>query len=294
MIAVVCVTESGTAATLARRRGRNSEPDTLAGPTRKASHLSSTSARVTPNESAVRRATVRLGIRILAIAAIGGTFGVPGLIGGSPAVAAEAACGNGVAVVVDFTGFEIDGQAGTVEVRCADGDPENGRAALAAAGFTLTDSQPGFLCAIDANPDPCPATFDGSFWSYWHSTRDGEWTSYQVGADSSNPVPGEIEGWRYNDGTTAPGIAPADVAGALDAARDGAGSGTATNGSATPSDQAQTNAGRTSTDQARAAQAQAAQNLALTATAIGFLALIIILVTIFVVRARRRGPGTSD
>ena len=130
----------------------------------------------------------------------------------APAGVTTGACidTSGVTVVVDFT--DIGGQ---IEIGCASSDPATGRAALEAAGFTLTDSQSGLICAINANPNPCPATFEGSFWSYWHSSRDGEWTSYQVGADSSNPVAGELDGWRYNDGSAGPGVAPSAAAEAV-------------------------------------------------------------------------------
>lgn len=132
-----------------------------------------------------------------------------------PAHASDGACadGDGVTVVVDATDV-----GGSVAVGCAPGDPASGREALESAGFVATDSQPGMICAIDAQPDPCPATFEGSYWAYWSSTADGDWTSYQVGADSSDPVPGEIEGWRYNDGSVGPGIAPADVSSAQEVA----------------------------------------------------------------------------
>jgi hypothetical protein len=124
------------------------------------------------------------------------------------AAATNGACadGNGVTVVVDFTEF-----GGSVETGCAPSDAPSGRAALLAAGFVATNSEQGLICAIDAEPDPCPATFDGSFWSYWHSAGNGGWTSYQVGADASHPVSGELEGWRYNDGATGPGIAPSEA-----------------------------------------------------------------------------------
>ncbi|WP_104096067.1 hypothetical protein [Terrimesophilobacter mesophilus] len=235
----------------------------------------------------------RPGIRMLAVAAIAiGTLGAQGVVGSTAAVAADASCSDGVTVVVDFSDLTVDGKSGTVEVGCAPGDPQDGRAALTAAGFTATDSQPGFLCAIDSRPDPCPETFDGSFWAYWHATPQGEWTSYQVGADASDPVPGQIEGWRYNDGTTPPGIAPAEVAAALAAGP--AQTGSDQSGS-NQSSADQNGTGTPSTDQAaEQARAQAAQGLALTVTAIGFLAVIVALVVIFAVRARHRGPGASD
>lgn len=242
--------------------------------------MSFNTLRVIPGIPAGLRPGAHLRIRNLtAVAILGAALGLSTPAGAAPVAATEAACGDGVAVVVDFTDFTVDGQAGTVEVGCADGDPETGRAALVAAGFTVTDSQPGFLCAIDANPDPCPETFDGSFWSYWHSDPGGEWTSYQVGADSSDPVPGQIEGWRYNDGTTPPGISPADVAAAVTAGAD--------QGS---SDQGSSDLGGSDLGD----RAQTAQGLALTVTALGFLALVVTLAVIFAVRARRRGPGGSD
>ncbi len=234
-----------------------------------------------PDRPSPLRSVARRAIRILAtVAIVGGTMGLCALTGGAPAAAAEADCSDGVAVVVDFTDLTVDGRAGTVEVGCADGDPENGRAALLAAGFTATDSQPGFLCAIDSQPDPCPETFDGSFWSYWHSDPSGEWTSYQVGADSSDPAPGQIEGWRYNDGTTPPALSPADVAAAIAA-------------STAPTDAAQDGNGQDGGDQ-NGDQAQAAQGLVLTVAAIGFLALVVALVVIFAIHTRRRRPGGRD
>ncbi|TFC57835.1 hypothetical protein E3O62_11690 [Cryobacterium sp. TMT2-15-1] len=125
----------------------------------------------------------------------------------SPSVSANAqsradacAAGTGVTVVVDSSDL-----GGTTTTGCAPGDPETGRDALSSAGFTAQDSAPGMICAIDSLPDPCPTTFDGSFWSYWHAQPGDAWTSYLVGADASAPVRGEVEGWRYNDGSVGPG-----------------------------------------------------------------------------------------
>lgn len=125
----------------------------------------------------------------------------------SPSVSANAqsradacAAGTGVTVVVDSSDL-----GGTTKTGCAPGDPATGREALSSAGFAAADSAPGMVCAIDSLPDPCPTTFDGSFWSYWHAQPGDAWTSYLVGADSSIPVRGEVEGWRYNDGSAGPG-----------------------------------------------------------------------------------------
>lgn len=129
-------------------------------------------------------------------------------LGGPPAqaeVASGSGCAetDGVTVVVDFT--DVGGQ---IQVGCAEGDPASGREALEAAGFTPEDSQPGMICAVDGLPDPCPEEFEGSFWSYWYA-EDGAWASYQVGADEADPGPGDVQGWRYFDGSAGPQVEPA-------------------------------------------------------------------------------------
>jgi hypothetical protein len=116
------------------------------------------------------------------------------------------AAGAGVTVVVDFTDV-----GGDVEIGCAEGDPATGRQALIDAGFRATDSAPGMICAINSAPDPCPATFDGSYWSYWSAQPGETWSAYAVGADSSTPQSGAFEGWRYNDGASGPSLLPASV-----------------------------------------------------------------------------------
>ncbi len=122
----------------------------------------------------------------------------------APATAAgNGACTDpsGVTVVVDFTDV-----GGAVETGCATA-PTTGTDALQQAGFVDTRDASGLICAIDATPDPCPATFTGSYWSYWSAPAGGEWESYQVGSDTSTPAPGSVEGWRYFDGSAGPTIA---------------------------------------------------------------------------------------
>lgn len=125
----------------------------------------------------------------------------------SATAAPEQACvgDEGVTVVVDFTDL-----GGEVEIGCATGEPENGRDALESAGFTPEDSEPGMICTINNHPDPCPEEFDGNFWSYW-SGEDGEWVMYETGADDAEPAPGDVEGWRYADGSEGPTILPTDA-----------------------------------------------------------------------------------
>lgn len=119
---------------------------------------------------------------------------------------------DGVTVVVDFS--DIGGQ---VETGCAAGDPASGREALESAGFAPTNDDSGLICAIDAQPaDPCGA-FEGSYWAYWQ-VSDGAWLASQVGADDADPAPGDVEGWRYNDGSVPPPLPAASESEATSAA----------------------------------------------------------------------------
>lgn len=122
--------------------------------------------------------------------------------------AADGPCADeaGVSVVVDATELE-----GDVALGCA-ADPASGTEALAQAGFAEGRDPSGLICAIGGLPDPCPAEFTGSYWTYWTAAPDGEWTAYAEGPDTAAPAPGTVEGWRYGDGTQPPGVAPADVA----------------------------------------------------------------------------------
>ena len=115
---------------------------------------------------------------------------------------------SGVTVVVDLT--EV---GGGLEVGCAP-SAATGTEALAAAGFTETRDASGLICAIESAPDPCPTEFTGDWWTYWYATPDGEWQTYLEGPDTAAPEPGAYEGWRYGDGTAAPGATPAEIAAA--------------------------------------------------------------------------------
>lgn len=117
---------------------------------------------------------------------------------------------DGVTVVVDLTEL-----GGGVELGCAPA-PATGAEALVAAGFTDTRDAAGMVCAIEAAPDPCPAEFTGTYWSYWSALPDGDWTMYMEGPDTAVPAPGSIEGWRYGDGSAGPRVAVADVVAAAD------------------------------------------------------------------------------
>ena len=112
---------------------------------------------------------------------------------------------TGVTVVVDLSDL-----GGDVQVGCAP-TAATGTEALEAAGFTAGRDASGMICAIDELPDPCPAEFTGSYWSYWFAEPAGEWQSYMEGSDTAVPAPGNVEGWRYFDGSAGPTI-PAPVA----------------------------------------------------------------------------------
>lgn len=113
--------------------------------------------------------------------------------------------GEGVTVVVDLTDL-----GGEVEVGCAT-DAGTGTEALQAAGFTDTRDASGMICAVDGLPDPCPATFEGSFWSYWFGGEDGTWQTYMEGSDTAVPEAGGVEGWRYSDGSAGPTLSPTEA-----------------------------------------------------------------------------------
>ncbi len=104
----------------------------------------------------------------------------------------------GVTVVVDATAL-----GGQVTIGCASA-PATGTAALEEAGFTDTRDSSGLICAIDAQPDPCPTTFPGQYWSYWYA-QDGTWQAYAEGSDTAVPAPGGVEGWAWSDGSDSPG-----------------------------------------------------------------------------------------
>jgi hypothetical protein len=117
-----------------------------------------------------------------------------------------AACsgGTGVTEVVDFTAL-----GGGIETACNPGDPTTGLAALTGAGFTYSfvPRFPGFICRINALPNPCNGAPATAYWSYWHASPGGTWTYSTLGAGSYDPSQGSDEGWAFGDGNP-PGISP--------------------------------------------------------------------------------------
>ncbi|WP_024288139.1 hypothetical protein [Cellulomonas sp. KRMCY2] len=185
---------------------------------------------------------------------------------------------QGVTVVVDLTDL-----GGAVEVGCAL-DAATGTEALQAAGFTETRDAASMICAIDGAPDPCPETFEGSFWSYWFAAPDGQWESYLEGSDVAVPVAGHLEGWRYSDGTAGPTVEPAAVIAAAGSAA------TAGSDEAAETDQAED--GSAATDAAEPADAGPSPAV------LGGLGLLAVLAAAAVLVGRRRlnsfGPPGQD
>ena len=170
---------------------------------------------------------------------------------------------DGVTVVVDSTDL-----GGEVLVGCGEG-ATTGTEVLRAAGFTETRDESGLICAIDALPDPCPAEFTGSYWSYWFADADTGWQMYQEGSDTAHPEAGSVEGWRYNDGSQGPGVAPEEALAATPTADpESPGSDSAGSDAATPDDESD----------------------GWTPAEIGFLALMA-LWFVWVVREKRRGQA---
>lgn len=137
-----------------------------------------------------RRPTRRLAV--LAAAAVVPLVLLPGL-NAAPAAAAEPCVG----VIVDARLL-----GGGVSTGCADGDPDSGLDALAAAGFgyAFAPRVPGFVCQIDTAPE-CARTSTTTYWSYWHRAKDSApWVYSSAGAGSHDPAPGSTEAWVWQDG----------------------------------------------------------------------------------------------
>jgi hypothetical protein len=121
-----------------------------------------------------------------------------------PANASACSGSTGVSVVVDFTAL-----GGSVVTACDTGTPATGLAALTGAGFSYAyvPRYPGFICTINALPNPCNGAPATAYWSYWHASPGGTWSYSTVGAGSYAPPQGSVEGWAFGAGT-APSITP--------------------------------------------------------------------------------------
>jgi hypothetical protein len=111
-------------------------------------------------------------------------------------LAASCSDAGGVTVVVEY------GAPLGTSIRCATGNPATGLDALnrAGHGYTFVPRQPGFVCTIDAKPDPCNNAPADAYWSYWHAKPGGSWSYGTTGAGSYRPIAGTIDGWSFGNG----------------------------------------------------------------------------------------------
>lgn len=240
-----------------------------------------TSARTLRASLAPAAAPARAAVAVALGAGLLGLAGAASASASAPAstavtAAADGACadGTGITVVVDKTDL-----GGEVEVGCAP-TAATGTEALQAAGFTDTRDAATMICAVDDLPDPCPTEFTGSFWAYWTAAPDGEWEQAMVGSDQAEPTPGGVEGWRYNDGTEAPGVAPAEaVAQAAGTGEDAAEDSAADDGASVDD-----GTSVTTTEQ------EPAQDGGLSPAVVAGIGLVVVLGVAALVVARRRSP----
>lgn len=234
------------------------------------------------------------GTRVFGATLLGALLAAPAAATVVPETAVGEACegDEGVTVIVDFSDL-----GGDVEVGCAEGEQDSGRSALESAGFEAEDVNfPGMVDTIDSMPDPVPEEFDGNFWAYWFVNDDGDWESYMVGFDESTPAPGATEGWRYSDGSLAPGVegdASADDTGedaGDDGADDDAAEDDATQEDAAEEDAAE-NEADADADDADAAEDTGSESSSSTGIWIGAIAAVAVIGAIIAIVVRRKNAG---
>lgn len=122
-------------------------------------------------------------------------------LGGGAAHAAACPGSTGVTVVID------KGSSSTTS--CAP-DTSSAMAALqAVASVTQVQTQPGFICQINAYPNTsCVRTPPASaYWAFFHAPRGGSWTYSSSGAGGYDPPTGSVIGFAFGSGG-APSTAP--------------------------------------------------------------------------------------
>ena len=129
-------------------------------------------------------------------------LGALGLTTNTAADFSDGACppGQGVTVVVQAEDQPV--------VRCAHGPPSTGLDATQAAGFAIqfVPGQPGFVCVIDAIPEPCNGAPASAYWSYWRADA-GAWVYSTSGAGSDLVQVDDWVGWAFGAGV-APELPP--------------------------------------------------------------------------------------
>lgn len=92
-------------------------------------------------------------------------------------------------------------EAGDVMANQCVGRPSTGEHALREGGMAIRKSK-GLICSINSHPDPCPRTFDGAYWTYYHGKPGADWTFSDEGARTFAPPGGSVEAWCYTKSAT--------------------------------------------------------------------------------------------
>ncbi|MGC9468801.1 MAG: hypothetical protein ACP5HS_09425 [Anaerolineae bacterium] len=104
---------------------------------------------------------------------------------------------------------------GSVVTRCVAFDEPtiSGLTALQRAGLTLSTAAGPLgvtICSLDGEGCPTSDCFcecksaDCAYWNYYHRNADGSWAYANAGAASRQLQDGDVDGWVWGDGTTAP------------------------------------------------------------------------------------------
>lgn len=146
------------------------------------------------------RKSVRVRYLVLLLGCLGG---VAQFIGAAPTHPLLAQSPHQIALVVDHGN-------GTVTTRCVEfSEPHlSGYEVLGRAGLDLSTAPSGMgptICRIDGTgcdgvTQPCFCARE--YWSYWQ-VHAGQWTYSQQGASLTTVLPGSIEGWRWDAGSSA-------------------------------------------------------------------------------------------
>ena len=156
---------------------------------------------------------MRLQIARLAAAVLATSAAGLGLVSGTSAPAAAAACSGatGVTVVVDHGAL-----GGGVDQACnGNGGGNVAATQFTSAGYSLTyvQQQPGFVCRINGEPasDPCVRTPpSNAYWGLWWSDgRSGTWSYSSLGAGALTIPDGGYVAFAWQSGSqNAPNVVP--------------------------------------------------------------------------------------